>query len=88
MAYEIGDIVSYKLGDIGHVLKGLGLIINNLDSSYAVFDEGHKTIVRKLRDINITLLIPSDIENKRQAERILNAYSKILKSETSPIVLL
>lgn len=86
MAYEVGDIVSYKFDDMRHILKGMGLIINNLDSGYAVYDEVHMTVVRELHEIDITLLRSSDVENKRKAEKFLKAYSEILKNETSTIV--
>lgn len=88
MIYKIGEIVSYKLDDLGNGLRGSGLIINNLNSNYSVFDEGQKIIARELLDINLRLLRLSNEENKRKAEKILNAYSKILESEKGPIVLL
>jgi vacuolar-type H+-ATPase subunit H len=64
------------------------LIIDNSNCVYSVFDEEHKTIVRELRNSDVRILANSDEENKKTAERIFNAYSKILKDEKSPIVMI
>jgi Holliday junction resolvasome RuvABC DNA-binding subunit len=65
-----------------------GLIIDNSNCVYSVFDKEHKTIVRELRNSDVRILANSDEENKKTAERIFNAYSKILKDEKSPIVMI